>query len=77
MSFQTRNAPQAVNNIHRAGEQSSYSSLTISAKPDGTGAASQPWIANGEQSGLLTGMTAQPPLQKVISPLFEIGAESA
>jgi len=29
-------------------------SLTISAKPDGVGAVSQPWILAGERSGLLT-----------------------
>jgi hypothetical protein len=30
------------------------SSLTISVKPVGVGAVSQPWIAKGERSGLLT-----------------------
>jgi hypothetical protein len=34
------------------------SSLTISAKPDGAWAGSQPWIAKGEQSGLLTRIAA-------------------
>jgi hypothetical protein len=29
--------------------------LTISAKPDGVGAACQQWILTGEQSGLLNG----------------------
>jgi hypothetical protein len=34
------------------------SSPTISAKPGGVGVVSQPWIAKGEQSGLLTHIAA-------------------
>jgi hypothetical protein len=35
-------------------ERTGKSLQTISAKPDGVGAALQPWILAGERSGLLT-----------------------
>jgi hypothetical protein len=36
----------------RSSESVGKSSLTISAKPVGVGAASQPWILAGEQAGI-------------------------
>jgi hypothetical protein len=38
---------------HLNNERDRKSSLTISAKPVGVGAVSQPWILAGEQSSLL------------------------
>jgi hypothetical protein len=38
----------------RVNESTGKSLLTISPKPDRVGAACQPWILTGEQSGLLT-----------------------
>jgi hypothetical protein len=44
----------AAHGANRSRKVLGKSSLTISAKPVGVGAASQPWILAGERSSLLT-----------------------
>src|SRR5262249_31214143 len=44
----------AIHGLFEVGKNTEKSSLTISRKPDGAGAACQPWIRKAAQSGLPT-----------------------
>ena len=56
-------------------KQSGKSSPTFSAKPLGLGAACQPWIAKGEQSGLLTHIAATESVSLVASRRLKTSQE--